>query len=56
MSEIFHLSAKLIDNDSIINKAFGSIYQSIITRTKTFLSKDRIIKTILEHITILIKA
>lgn len=42
MRKIFHLSAKLIVNDSDIDKAFRSIYESVMM-------KKGIVDTIMEH-------
>ena len=49
MREIFHSSAKLIENDSDIDKAFGSINQSVMMKIKHFVCKGWIVKTIVEH-------
>ena len=40
MRTFFHSSAKLIDNDSDIDKAFGSMHQSIITKIKSSSSEN----------------
>lgn len=46
---MFHSSPKLTVNGSEIDKAFGSIHQSFMMKTKKFASEDWIVKTILEH-------
>ena len=45
----FHLSAKLIDNDSDIDKAFRSIHDSIVRKIKKFVSRNCIVKIIVGH-------
>ena len=49
MHKIFHSSAKLIANDSEIDKVFGSFHQSVMTRIKCFVSEDWFVKTIVKH-------
>ena len=49
MRKIFHLSAKLVANYSDIDKAFRSMHQSVMTKTKNFVSKGWIVKTIVRH-------
>ena len=49
MRKIFHSSAKLIVNDSDIDKPFGSIHQSAMTKIKKNNSQDWAFKTIVEH-------
>ena len=49
MPKIFHSSAKLVANYSDIDKAFGSMHQSVMTKTKNFVSKGWIVKTIVKH-------
>ena len=49
MRRFFHLIVKLIANYSEGDKAFGSIHESIMTKIKRFLSKDWIVKTIVEY-------
>ena len=49
MRKIFDSSAKLIINDSDIDKAFGSMHQSVMIRIKNFVSEDWIFKTTAEH-------
>ena len=49
MRKIFHSSAKLIVNDSDIDKPFGSIHQSAMTKIKKNNSQDWTFKTIVEH-------
>ena len=49
MQQILHSSAKLIASDSDIDKAFGSMHQSITRKIKNYPSKDWINKTIVEH-------
>ena len=44
----FHSCAKLTVNDSDIDKAFGSMYQNVITKIKNFVGRDWIVKTIVE--------
>ena len=46
---INHLSTKLIVNDLDIDEAFGSMHHSVITKMKNSVSKDCIVKTIVEH-------
>ena len=45
----FHLSAKLIDNDSDIDKAFRSMHDSIMRKIKNFVSRNCIVKIIVGH-------
>ena len=49
MRKIFHSSAKLIANDSDIDKAFESIHENDKTEIKKNNSKDWIFETIVEH-------
>ena len=44
MRKIFHLSAKLIVNDSDIDKPFGSIHQSAMTKIKKITAKIGLLK------------
>ena len=46
---IFHPSVKLIVNDPDIDKAFGSMYQTVMTKMKNSVSKNWVVKTIVEH-------
>ena len=48
MHKIFHLSARLIVNDSDIDKAFGSMHQKVMENIKKSLSKHWIVKAIVE--------
>ena len=41
--EIFHLSTKLIANDSSIDEAFQFMHQSIMKKKKNYASKDCIV-------------
>ena len=41
-----HLSAKLIVTDSDIDKLFGAMHQSVMTKTKIAIREDLIIKTV----------
>ena len=41
--KIFHSSAKLIANDSDVDKAFMPMHQSIITKIKNYADKDWIV-------------
>ena len=47
---IFHLSAKLITDESGIDKVFRPMHQSDMTKIKNYVSKDWIVKTLLEHV------
>ena len=47
---IFHLSAKLITDESGIDKVFRPMHQSDMTKIKNYVSKDWIVKTFLEHV------
>ena len=47
---IFHLSAKLITDESGIDKVFGPMHQSDTTKIKTSVSKGWMVKTLLEHV------
>ena len=47
---IFHLSAKLITDESGIDKVFGPMHQSDMTKIKNYVTKDWIVKTLLEHV------
>ena len=47
MRKIFHSSAKLTVNDWNIDKAFGSMDQSAMTKAKNFVSKDWVVEKIL---------
>ena len=50
MPKIFHSRTKLIiPNSSNIDKAFGSMHQSILTKMKNSVSKGWIIKTIAKN-------
>ena len=49
MLEFFYSSAKLIANDLDIDKAFGSVHQSVMMKIKHFFCKGWIVKTIVEH-------
>ena len=49
MSKIFYSNAQLIGNDSDIYKAFWSMHQSFMTEIRNYVSKDWIVKTIVEH-------
>ena len=42
--KMFHSSGKLITSDSVINEAFKSVHQSMMT-----VSKDWIVKTIIKY-------
>ena len=44
--KLTHLSAKLIDTDSDIDKLFGAMHQSVMTKTKISISKDLFLKTV----------
>ena len=46
--KIFRSSTKLIANDSVIDKEFGSMYQSVMIKIKNSVSQNWIPKTILE--------
>ena len=46
--KIFHSSTKLIANDSVIDKEFGSMHQSVMIKTKNSVGQNWILKTILE--------
>ena len=47
MRKIFHLSDKLIINDSEIDKAFGSMQDSAITKIWSFLAEIGLLKQLL---------
>ena len=47
MRKIFHLSDKLIINDSEIGKAFGSMQDSAITKIWNFLAEIGLLKQLL---------
>ena len=49
MRNFFYSSAKLIVSDSDINKAFGSIHESVMTKIKNYVIEDCIVKAIVEH-------
>ena len=49
MHKIFHLSTKLSFDHSDIDKAFGSMHQSVMTKIKNYVSKIWIVKAIVEH-------
>ena len=40
MLKIFHLSTKLVINDSDIDKAFRSMQQGLIAKIKNYINKD----------------
>ena len=44
--KLTHLSAKLIVTNSDIDKLFWAMHQSVMTKTKTSISEDLIIKTV----------
>ena len=44
MCKMFHSSAKLIVNDSDIDKAFGSMHQNVCWKQKIMLGKSRLVK------------
>ena len=44
------MSAKLITDESGIDKVFGPMHQSDMTKIKNYVSKDWIVKTLLEHV------
>ena len=49
MRKFFHLSAKLIANDSDIDKAFGWVHKSVMDKMKNSVSEDWIVKAIVEN-------
>ena len=49
MRKIFHSSAKLIVNESDIDKAFRSMHQSVMTKIKNSVIEERIFNTIVER-------
>ena len=49
MRKVFQLCAKLIVNDSDIDKVIGSMHQSVNTKIKNKFKEDWIVRTIVEH-------
>ena len=49
MRKVFQLCAKLIVNDSDIDKIFGSMNESIMTNFKKSVSEDEILETTVEY-------
>ena len=47
--KIFHSNAKAIASDSVIDKAFKSLHQSIMTKIKNFDSEVWVVEKILKH-------
>ena len=49
MRKIFHSSVKLISEDSNIDKAFRSMHQSVMTKVKSSVGKNWIVKDIAKN-------
>ena len=49
MRKVFQLCAKLIVNDSDIDKIFGSMNESIMTNFKKSVNEDEILETTVEY-------
>ena len=49
MCKIFHSNDKLIVNDSVIDKAFGSMHQNVMSKIKNSVTENCIFKRVVEN-------